>query len=229
MTMMIPMTRKSLTRHLGPERPDVGRVETPRSRRTSATGSSDTIQRAIRPCAVSVVISRRSSMPVADVLDDLVEHLGRVAARVALQRRDERDLVEVAVLHPLDRPAEGVVERDAELLVRDHAPELASATARARRRRQRTSPRRGCVRPGGLRPARRGCRAAARAKAARFRRNLFLTYVRVRSGGDGAEDDREGGAGDQDEDQADHEAKRSRPESNPTWRASRCRRVRRPP
>ena len=41
-------------------------------------------------------------MRAAHGLDDAVDHLGRVRARLALEPRDERDLVEVAVVHPLD-------------------------------------------------------------------------------------------------------------------------------
>ena len=91
----------------------------------SPTGSSETIQRAIRPCAVSVRTRRTQLHPVADVLGDLVDHLGGVRSGLALQPGDEGDLIEVGVLHPLGDVVQRDVERDAELLVgewRDRAP-----------------------------------------------------------------------------------------------------------
>ncbi len=90
----------------------------------SPTGSSETIQRAILPCAVSVRTSRRNSIRLRTVLGDLVDHLGGVRSRLALQPGDEGHLVEVGVLHPLCDDVERGVERDAELLVGERAPEL---------------------------------------------------------------------------------------------------------
>ncbi len=60
----------------------------------------------------------------ADVLDHPVEHLRRVRAHLALEPGDERDLLEVRVLHPDDDDLEGVLEIGAELLVGDHTLEL---------------------------------------------------------------------------------------------------------
>ena len=62
--------------------------------------------------------------PAADVLDHAVEHLGRVASRLALQARDDRDLLDVEVVHPPRHHHQRVVERDAELLVLEDAAEL---------------------------------------------------------------------------------------------------------
>ena len=59
--------------------------------------------------------------PRADVLRDLVEHLGRVAACLALDEREHGDLVDVGVLHALRGHLERLVERDPELLVGDDA------------------------------------------------------------------------------------------------------------
>ena len=74
---------------------------------------------------MSVRISRRSSSRSRTFVGHLVEHLGRVGARLALELGDERDLVEVAAVHPVRGDAERLVERDAELLVGDHTAELA--------------------------------------------------------------------------------------------------------
>ena len=60
----------------------------------------------------------------ADDLGDPVEHLGRVAARLALEAHDERELLCVVALHPARHHHERVVERDAELLVLEDAAEL---------------------------------------------------------------------------------------------------------
>ena len=79
----------------------VVRVETV-DREEEADGSSETIQRAIRPCAVSVAIRRRSSSRRGRSRH-LVEHVGGVRAGLALELRDERDLDDVAVLHPKSR------------------------------------------------------------------------------------------------------------------------------
>ena len=77
------------------------------------------------PCAVSTVTSRRRSMRARMFVDHLVEHLRRVAAGLALDEREDGDLVHVGVLHPLRGHLERLVERDPELLVGDDAGELA--------------------------------------------------------------------------------------------------------
>ena len=66
--------------------------------------ASETTQRDMRPWAVSVRDQPPERDALADRVGHAVEHLGRVAARLALEGRDERDLVQVAVVHPLDRP-----------------------------------------------------------------------------------------------------------------------------
>ena len=60
----------------------------------------------------------------ADVLDHPVEHLGHVAARVALKQSDDRDLLHVLAVHAPGGHLERLVERDAELLVGHDPPEL---------------------------------------------------------------------------------------------------------
>ena len=62
--------------------------------------------------------------PAADDLGDPVEHLGRVTAGLALEAHDERDLLGVVALHAACHHHESVVERDAELLVLEHAAKL---------------------------------------------------------------------------------------------------------
>ena len=62
--------------------------------------------------------------PAPDHLGDPVEHFGRVAAGLALEAHDERDLLGVLTLHAARRHHEGVVERHAELLVLEDAAEL---------------------------------------------------------------------------------------------------------
>ena len=108
-------------------------------------------------------------LPLADALGDAVEHLGCVSSGLALHRRDERDLLQVAALHALDDAVERVLERDAELLVGDDALELRLATARGRRRRRRRRRRRGCVPRAGPRRARRGCPASWSPNSRRLR------------------------------------------------------------
>ena len=95
------------------------------------------IQRESRPWAVRVRTSRRSSIRAAHGLDHPVEHLGRVRAHLALQPRDERDLVEIAVLPSASTATlKRVLELHAELLLGEHAPELALRGLGARRRRR---------------------------------------------------------------------------------------------
>ena len=60
----------------------------------------------------------------ADRLGDAVEHLGRVAAGLALEPHHHRDLLGVVALHPPRHHHQRVVERHAELLVLEDAPEL---------------------------------------------------------------------------------------------------------
>src|SRR5205823_11612551 len=62
---------------------------------------------------------------LSDRLGDSVEHFGRVAAAAALNGRDERDLLELPAVHALDDDVQCIFERNAELLVGDHAAELA--------------------------------------------------------------------------------------------------------
>ena len=63
--------------------------------------------------------------PRANVGCDLIEHLRRVPARLALHECEDGDLIDVDVLHALPRHLERLVERNAELLVRHDAAELA--------------------------------------------------------------------------------------------------------
>ena len=58
----------------------------------------------------------------ADRLGDAVQHLGRVAAGLALEPHDHRDLLCVLALHAPRHHHERVVERDSELLVLEDAP-----------------------------------------------------------------------------------------------------------
>ena len=134
-----------------------------------ADGSSETIHRARRPCAVSVADEAPQLLPLANALRDAVEHLGRVAARLALNRCDERDLLDVAVLHALDDAVERVLERDAELLVGDHALELGLRGLRRVGHDDGEARRRGCAPRAGRRRARRGCPGAGRRTPRRLR------------------------------------------------------------
>ena len=63
--------------------------------------------------------------PVAHGVRHAVEDLRRVAARLALKRRDQRDLLEVLAVHAVHDHLQGLVERDAQALVGEHAAELA--------------------------------------------------------------------------------------------------------
>src|SRR5439155_22779702 len=62
--------------------------------------------------------------PLADRLGDTVEHLGCVAARLALERGHQRYLLELPAVHPLDYNVQRVVDRHAKLLVRDDTLKL---------------------------------------------------------------------------------------------------------
>ena len=83
----------------------------------SAIGSPVRIQRAMRPCAVRELDEPPELAALADRLDDGVEHLGRVAARGALELCEERDLLEVAVGHAVGHLADGDLGGHAELVV----------------------------------------------------------------------------------------------------------------
>ena len=74
-------------------------------------------------------------MALADGLGDAVEHLGGVAARLALQLRDSADVLEVACccMRAATR-GERVLERDAEPLVGERRARTRPGPARRRRR-----------------------------------------------------------------------------------------------
>src|SRR5215203_2233751 len=81
------------------------------------------------PAGESSLRGERSNEPakvdaLADALGNPVEHLRGVTTRLALNRRHERDLQDVAALHPLSNDDERLLDRRAELLVSDHAAEL---------------------------------------------------------------------------------------------------------
>ena len=63
-------------------------------------------------------------MTVADGRDDHVEDLSDIAAGRPLQLGDERDLVEIAALHPLGHAPDRLVDRNAELLVAHSSSQL---------------------------------------------------------------------------------------------------------
>ena len=67
---------------------------------------------------------------LTDRLGEPVHDLGGVAAGLALQRDDERDALEVLALHPLGDAVQRRLERHAELLVGEHAAELAARRLR---------------------------------------------------------------------------------------------------
>ena len=63
--------------------------------------------------------------PVAHGVGHAIEDLRRVAARLALKRRDQRDLLEVLAVHAVDDHLQRLVERHAQALVGEHPAELA--------------------------------------------------------------------------------------------------------
>ena len=141
------------------------------------------IQRESRPCAVSVRTSRRSSIRARTVSTTRSSTSAEFDAHLALQPGDERDLVEIVVVHPLDGDLERVLERHAELLVGEHALELALRRLAAHRRRRPRARRRGCgpARSDAMR-APRGCPAAARRTGAASAVSLPSTNDRAPSG-----------------------------------------------
>src|SRR5437763_9644069 len=59
--------------------------------------------------------ANRLALP--NVLDDSLENLGSITAGLALERRDERNLLDVPILHADGHDAHGTLERHAQLLV----------------------------------------------------------------------------------------------------------------
>ena len=123
MTMMIPTMRPTLPVGRLPERRKVGAVDQvdPEEDEDRQSGQD--------PARHAALSGERAGEPAqllagADVVGDLVDDLGGVASRVALQEGDESDLLEVTALHARHARAECVLERHAEPLVRDDAREL---------------------------------------------------------------------------------------------------------
>ena len=121
--MMIPTTRPILPAGRLPERRQVGAVD-----QVDPEEDEDR-QRGQDPARHAALSGKRAGEPAqllarADVVGHLVDHLGGVAACVALQERDESDLLEVAALHARHARAERVLERYAEPLVGDDAGQL---------------------------------------------------------------------------------------------------------
>src|ERR671937_2173017 len=61
-----------------------------------------------------------------DRLDHAIQHLGHVPARVPLELGYERDLLDLGTVHPARDLAQRILDRHAELLVRDDALEFTS-------------------------------------------------------------------------------------------------------
>ena len=123
MTMNTPATSGYLSNRPVPERIEMRRVDAEQEEDEDDWDSSE------NPACHAPLSRENLHEPTerhsgADVGHDLVEHLGHVPACLALEHRDDRDLVDVGVAHAAGRHLERVVESDAKLLVCDDAPEL---------------------------------------------------------------------------------------------------------
>ena len=78
----------------------------------------------MRPWAVSVRISRRSSSWWRTLVDTWSSTSADVRARLALELGDERHLRQVGAVHAVGGDAQRLVEGHAEALVGERAPEL---------------------------------------------------------------------------------------------------------